>query len=54
MMISRKMRWAGCLSVTGKRELLTEFWGRNLKGKVPFGRPGHRWEVKRNRDIDVV
>ena len=31
VMISKRMRWVGLCQLTGRREMLARFWGRNLK-----------------------
>jgi hypothetical protein len=54
MMILRRMRWAGCVSVTGGRGMLNRALRKEPEGKIPFGRPGHRYEDNRKIDIDVV
>jgi hypothetical protein len=42
------------VSVTGRRDLLNRALGKEAEGKIPFGRPGHKWKGNRNIYIDVV
>jgi hypothetical protein len=38
----------------GEKRTAYRVLGKEPEGKVPFGRPGQRWEDKRKIDIDVV
>ena len=43
----RRMRW-------GRGELYTLFWWGNLGGKIPLGRPRHRWDDNIKMELQEV
>ena len=44
VMKSRRMRWAGHVARMGTRRGAHRVLVANLDGKIPLGRPRHRWE----------
>jgi len=43
----------GFVSVNGEKRNASKVLGKELEGKVQFGRPGHRWEDNRKIYVDV-
>lgn len=47
---SRRMKWAGHMTLWERGEVHTGFFVRKPNGRIPFGRPMHRWEYNIKMD----
>jgi hypothetical protein len=51
---SRRMRWAGHVACIGEKRGVYRALVGKPEGKIPLGRPRHRWEDKVKRDLQEV
>jgi hypothetical protein len=51
---SRRMRWAGHVARMGEDRGVHRVLVGRPEGKMPLGRPGHRWEDDIKMDLQVV
>jgi hypothetical protein len=54
MIKSRRMRWAGHVTLIVERRGAYRVLVGKLEGKRPIGRPRHRWEDSIKTDLQVV
>jgi len=52
VIISRRMRWVGCVAHMGERRGVYEILVGRPEGKRPLGRPKHRWKGNIRMDRD--
>jgi len=51
---SRKMRWAGHVTIMVEIRVVYRVLVGRLEGKRPLGRPGRRWEVNIKTDLQGI
>jgi len=50
----KKMRWAGHVALMGDRRVVYRVLVGKPEGKIPLGRPRHRWEDNIKMDLQEM